>query len=593
MAAPVSYRLSIPRPHSHLYEIQAHFPPAGDELTVCFPVWTPGSYLVREYGRHVQELSVVDLTDQPVPFQRVDKRTLKIRANNKPVRVNYKVYANELTVRTSHLDGTHGYFNGANLFYYSESLRDREHRIALHLPQGWNVTSPLPQQGLELIAKDYDELVDSPCELGPHRPLEFTAAGVQHQVVLWGDPRLDEKKLLGDLTKVVETEASMFGGLPMQRYVFFIYASDKGRGGLEHKNSTALLFPRTGFSSAKGWEDFLTLAAHEYFHLWNVKRIKPRALVPFDYSQEVYTTLLWAFEGGTSYYDNLLVRRAGLMSASRYLTRLGESFSALHATPGRKVMTLEDASYLSWVKHYRPDEHSPNSMISYYLKGEIVCCLLDLTLRQKTQGQKSLDDVLRLLWQKYGDESGVPEGGVEAAANEVAGADLKPFFDRALRGTDELDYSVFSYVGLEAKTRVRESANDKGGSPPRVKATDERPRGWLGVITRGSAQIASVLEGSPAQHAGLYPDDELVALDGLKVDASSLVSRVEEKRPGDRVKLTVFRREKLTELDLTLGAKPQDAVYFARVEKPTDEQRAAYRAWLNAAWDEPTDRPTL
>ncbi len=352
------------------------------------------------------------------------------------------------------------------------------------------------------------------------------------------------------------------------------------------------MYPRTQFTSAKGWEDFLTLAAHEYFHLWNVKRIKPRALVPFDYSQEIYTTLLWAFEGGTSYYDNLLVRRAGLMSASRYLTRLGESFSALHATPGRKVMTLEDASYLSWMKHYRPDEHSPNSSVSYYLKGELVCCLLDLTLRQQSKDQKSLDDVLRLLWREYGDESGVPEGGVEAAASEVAGTDLKPFFDRALRSTDELDYSVFAHVGLELRTRVRESAGDKGGRPPRVKGED-RLRGWLGASTRGSATVASVLEGSPAQQGGLYPDDELVALDGLKVDGSSLAARVDEKRPGDRVKLTVFRRERLTELELTLGAKPADAVYFARVERPTDEQRAAYRAWLSASWDEPTDRPTL
>lgn len=592
MAAPVSYRVSVTRPHSHLFEVQAHFPPAGDELTVCFPVWTPGSYLVREYERHVQELQVRDLTDKPLPFERLDKRTLKIRAGNKPVRVDYKVYANELTVRTSHLDGSHGYFNGANLFYYSEALRDREHRVALHVPQGWNITSPLEQQGMELIAKDYDELVDSPCELGPHTPLEFTAGNAKHQIVLWDDPRVDEKKLVSDLTRVIDTEAAMMGGLPNPRYVFFIYATDKGRGGLEHKASTALLFPRTQFSSNKGWEDFLTLAAHEYFHLWNVKRIKPKALVPFDYSKEVYTTLLWAFEGGTSYYDNLLVRRAGLMTASRYLTRLGESFSALHATPGRKVMNLLDASYLSWVKHYRPDEHSPNSMISYYLKGELVVALLDLTIRQKTKDQKSYDDVMRLLWKQYGNESGVPEDGIEKAASEVAGADLKPFFDRALRSTEELDYSVFSHVGLELKLRPRESSNDKGGSAPRVKGED-KPKGWLGVLTRGSATIASVLEGSPAQQGGLYAEDELVALDGLKVDCSSLVSRSEEKKPGDKVKLLVFRREKLTELELTLGARPLDAAYLARVDKPTDEQRAAYRAWLNAHWDEPTDRPTL
>lgn len=594
MSSPVSYRVSMPRPHSHLFEVQAHFPASGDEVIVALPVWTPGSYLVREYSRHVQELQVLSITDQPLPFERLDKRSLRIKAGNKVFRLHYKVYAHELTVRTSHLDGSHGYFNGATLFFYNEQLRAREHRVAIHAPQGWRTTCALPQQGVDFIAADYDELVDSPFEIGPHTPLTFTAANVQHEVVLWGDPQLDEKKLLNDLTKIVEIEAAMFGGLPMKRYVFFIYGTDKGRGGLEHKASTALLFPRTGFSANKGWEDFLTLAAHEYFHLWNVKRIKPRALVPFDYAQENYTQLLWAFEGGTSYYDNLLVRRAGLMGAARYLTRFGESLTALHQTPGRKLMPLVEASHLSWIKHYRPDENTGNTAISYYLKGEIVCALLDLTIRKATKDAKSYDDVLRAMWKKWGDGSGVPEDGVERTATEVAGVDLAPFFDRALRGTSELDYAVFSHVGLEAKFRVRESPNDKGGSAPRVKAGEEKHRGWLGVLTRGTATIAAVLDGSPAMEAGLYPEDDILALDGLKVDGAGLIARTEEKKPGDRVRVTVFRRDRLTEVEVTLGPKPADAVYLARIEHPTDEQKVAFRNWLGAAWDDSAEpRPTL
>lgn len=594
MSSPVSYRVSMPRPHSHLFEVQAHFPAHADEVVVALPVWTPGSYLVREYARHVQELKVLGADDAPVPFERIDKRSFRVKAGKKPFRLQYKVYANELTVRTSHLDGTHGYFNGATLFYYCEELRGREHRVAVQPPEGWAVTAPLERQGPDFIAPNYDELVDSPFEVGKHTPISFTAAGVPHEVVLWGEPQLDEKKLTADLQRIVEAEAAMFGGLPMKRYVFFIYATDKGRGGLEHKASTALLFPRTGFSSSKGWEDFLTLAAHEYFHLWNVKRIKPKRLVPFDYSQENYTQLLWAFEGGTSYYDNLLVRRAGLMGPNRYLVRLGESLTALHTTPGRTVMPLTEASLLAWVKHYRPDENTPNTAISYYLKGEIVCCLLDLTIRRATKDHKSLDDVMRLLWQRYGDESGVPEDGVEAAATEIAGIDLKAFFDRALRSTADLDYSVFAHVGLEARFRVRESAADKGGSAPRLKAGEDKPKGWLGISTKGQSGIATVLEGSPAMEAGLYADDEVVALDGNKIDAPALVARSEERKPGDKVKLTVFRRERLTELVVTLGLKPPDAVYLARVDRPTEEQKAAYKAWLNAPWDDGIDqRPTL
>lgn len=586
MSDPVSYRVSMERPHSHLFEVVAHFPPCGDAPVVSLPVWTPGSYLVREYARHVQELTALTINDQPLRFERIDKRSVRVEAGNKAFRLKYKVYANELTVRTSHLDGSHGYFNGATLFFYSEALRNREHRVAVHPPEGWRVTTALERQGLDFIAQDYDELVDSPFEVGPHTPLQFTAAGVLHEVVLWGDPQLDQQKLLNDLSKIVETEARFFDGLPLKRYVFIIHASDKGRGGLEHKASTVLLFPRSGFGTAKGWEDFLTLATHEYFHLWNVKRVKPRALVPFDYGQENYTRLLWAFEGGTAYYDNLLVRRAGLMSAPRYLTRLGESFTALHTTPGRKVLPLAEASLLSWVKHYRPDENSPNSAISYYLKGEIVCALLDLHIRRATADQKSFDDVMRLLWQRYGDESGVPEDGVENAAVEVGGTGVKEFLQKALYETADLDYGVFAHVGLEAKFRVRESASDKGGAAPRVKSGEDKPRGFLGVLPRGGQTIASALEGSPAMQAGIYAEDEVVALDGLKCDAAGLVAKCEEKKPGEQVTVTLFRRDRLVEVKVTLGQKPADAVYFARVDKPTDAQKASFKSWLGTAWDD-------
>jgi len=594
MSHAVSYRVSMPKPHSHLFDVVADFPASTDEVTVCLPVWTPGSYLVREYSRHVQGFEALTADSQRLPFTRVDKRSFKIRTNAQPFRLRYQVYAHELTVRTSHLDGSHGYFNGATLFYYCEAMRKLEHRVEIEAPKGWNITCALEREGADFVADDYDELVDSPFEVGPHTPLQFIAAQVPHEVVIWGEPQLDEKKLLSDLQKIVELQAAFWGGLPMKRYVFFVYATDKGRGGLEHRASTALLYPRSGLATSKGWEDFLTLACHEYFHLWNVKRIIPKALVPFDYSQETYTQLLWAFEGGTSYYDNLLVRRAALMSPQRYLTRLGESLTSLHATPGRKQMCLGDASYLSWVKHYRPDENTVNTAISYYLKGEIACLLLDLTLRRLTKDAKSLDDVMRLMWKRWGDGSGVPEDGVEAAATEVAGQSLKHFFDRTVRSTEELDYSVLSHVGLEARFRVRESANDKGGSAPRARANDDKPKGFLGILPKGSNAIASVLDGSPAMEAGLYADDEIVALDGNKVDAPTLVTRCEEKRPGDRVKVTVFRRERLTEVPVTLAAKPADAVYLARIERPTEEQKASYRGWLGAHWDDGSDqRPTL
>jgi predicted metalloprotease with PDZ domain len=580
----VRYTVSMPKPHSHLFEVRAEFPPVSGELIVCLPVWTPGSYLVREYSRHVQQFEVEGPDGSPLPFERLDKRSFRVQAGGVGAVCSYKVYANELTVRTSHLDGTHGYFNPATLCYYSEALRQQEHRVKVEAPVGWRVTTPLDEKGGEYVAHDYDELVDSPFEIGPHTPILFTAAKVPHEIVLWGEPQLDEKKLVLDLTRLIETEAALFGGLPVKRYVFFVYGTDKGRGGLEHKASTALIFPRNGFNGHRGWEDFLTLAAHEYFHLWNVKRIKPRRFVPFDYAQENYTQLLWFFEGGTSYYDNLITRRAGCMGAGRYLTRLGETLTALQSTPGRQVMPLGDASMVCWTKHYRPDENTVNTAISYYLKGEVVCTLLDLTIRRATNDTKSLDDVLRLLFARYGDESGVPESGIEAAASEVAGVDLAPFFAHALRSTAELDYSVFEHVGLEAKLRQREAPTDKGGTPPRSKL--EKGGGWLGIVPRGGPSIVSVLDGSPAQEAGLYADDEILALDGLKCDAPGLVARCEDKRPGDVVRVTVFRRERLTDLFVTLAARPSDTVWVAKLEKATEAQKASYAAWLGGAWDE-------
>lgn len=572
------------RPHSHLFEVEASFPAAGDELVVCLPVWTPGSYLVREYSRHVQEFTVVDAAGQRVPFERIDKRSFRIAAKNQPVSCQYKVYANELTVRTSHLDGTHGYFNGATLFFYAEHLRKSACHVTIDAPSGWRTTVALPQEGATFVAADYDELVDSPFEIGTHTPIPFTAAGVPHEIVMWGEPQLDEKKLVTDLTKIVETEAAMFGGLPMKRYVFFIYGTDKGRGGLEHKACTALIYPRTGFSSPKGWEDFLTLAAHEYFHLWNVKRVKPARLVPFDYSQENYTELLWYFEGGTSYFDNLITRRAGLMSGARYLTRLGESLTALHTTPGRSVLPLAEASVISWTKHYRPDENTPNAAISYYLKGELVCALLDLTIRRATNDQRSLDDVVRLLWKRFGDERGVPENAVEAAAEEIAGTSLRDFFARAVHGTAELSYEVFEHVGLETRFRTRESANDKGGTPPRGRG--DKIEGWLGIIPRSGNVIATVLEGSPAMNAGLYAEDEVLALDGLKCDAAALINRCEDKKPGELARVTVFRRDRLLEVNVTVAQKPADAVYLRPLERATDGQRQSFQSWLTTPWIE-------
>ncbi len=577
------YIVRMSRPHSHRFEVEAEFPPTDGQLTVVLPVWTPGSYIVREFSRHLQQVTAETLEGSALPVTRLDKRSFQVDAAGRAVRFRYGVYANELTVRTSHLDGSHAYMNGANLFLYDEDRRGQEHRVLIEAPHGWRVFCALDRDGEELVAPDYDTLVDSPMEVGPHESFHFEAAGVPHEVVIHGEPQPDRTRLAEDFKRVCETAAALFGGVPMKRYVFLIHLLDKGRGGLEHMSSCAMVYSRFGLNTVRGWEDFLALAAHEYFHLWNVKRVRPRALVPYDYAQENYTRSLWLFEGGTSYYDMLLSRRAGVMSPQRYLLRLGEALTTLHGIPGRRVLTLEEASLQAWVKHYRPDENTPNSAVSYYLKGELVCWLLDLHIRRATSDQRSLDDVMRLLWQRYGDGRGVPKDDIEATASEIAGMDLTPFFERSLRSTDELDYSILSHVGLEIRFRMKESPVDKGGTPARSR--DSKPKGHLGATVRQSGTVNVVYDHSPAQDAGLYSDDEIIALDGYKVDGPTLLSRCEERAPGDGVLLTVFRRDRLMEIPVVLGSKPEDAVYVARVDDPSEAQKEAFAAWMGARWE--------
>ncbi len=582
----VRYTIRMPRPHTHRFEIEATFPSAPGERIFALPVWNPGSYLVREFARHVQSVGAEDEAGRPLPITRVDKRSFLVRAGTGPVRLRYEVYANELSVRTSHLDGSHAFWNGATVFLYEEAHRHLEHRVRVEAPEGWRVFTALdvaPNTG-EYVAVDYDQLVDSPFEVGPHTPARFEVQGVPHELVFWGGEPPDLPRVVADVQRVCEQAAAFFGGVPHRRYLFIVHLLEKGRSGLEHRDSSVLVYSRNGWATLRGREDFLHLVAHEYFHLWNIKRLQPAAFTRIDYGGENYTRLLWAFEGITSYYDMLLTRRAGLSPPSRYLQRLGEAFTQLHGVPGRRVMTLEDASMQAWVKQYRPDEHSPNSGVSYYLKGELVGLLLDLTLRRITSDEKSLDDVLRLLWSRYGERGiGVPEDGWEAAAEEIAGQSLRAFFDRALRSTEELDTSSLAHVGLDLRFRPKESPGDRGGTPPRAR--EPRPRGWLGANARSSGTISVVFADSPAMDAGLYVDDEVIALDGVRVDGTSLLARIDERPPGERVRLTFFRRDRLLELDVTLGEKPEDAVWLVRAEAPTDAQRQAYAKWIGAPWE--------
>jgi predicted metalloprotease with PDZ domain len=569
----ITYTIAMPAPHTHLFHVTVEVDEiAGPALELVLPAWTPGSYMVREYARHVQGFSARAEGAGELAWRKTAKDTWEVTTGGASrISVSYQVYANELTVRTSHLDSSHGYFNGASVFMYAPGRTDEPLRLVVDAPEGWQVATGLDAEGEGFIADDYDHLVDSPVECGTHRLLEFEVDGIPHRIAIWGRGNEDEGRLLEDTRRIVEAQRDFFGGLPYKHYTFILHLTDGRGGGLEHRNSVSNLLDRWTFRPERSYERYLSLTSHELFHVWNVKRLRPAPLGPFDYRRENYTRLLWLMEGGTSYYDDLLLARAGLLKPERYLEKLADKIVALQGQPGRLLQSVEQSSFDAWIKLYRPDENSANSSISYYLKGSLVCMLLDMEIRRQTGGERSFDDLLRLLFARYPlDGPGIPEdGAVLAALEELAGergGAFRRFFARYIAGTEELDYGAgLAMVGLEPRWSRR------------------GPEAWLGLNLKRQGErtvVAAARADGPAYAAGVYADDELLALDGWRVNEERLNARLGERAPGEMVRLTLFRGDALLEVPVTLGRAPNDALTLAPIAEPSAAQQAAYREWL-------------
>lgn len=572
------YHLSCPEPATHLFHLSLEVERPGPELELALPVWTPGSYLVREFARHLEGVSAADVQGRSLPVERLDKHRFRVRTGGAAaVTVSWRVYANELTVRTSHLDATHGFVSPAGVFLGVRGREAEPHQVKVTPPPGWKVATALQGGPLEFTARDFDELIDSPLELGTHRLVRFEALGVPHELAVWGRGNADLARLAADLKTIVEAVGGFWGGLPYARYLFILHLTGKGRGGLEHMASTAVLYPRLGFSEPEAYGEALSLLIHEFFHAWNVKRLRPAALTPYQYDREQYTRLLWWFEGATSYYEQLLLARAGLLPARRYLRALGRLLTTLARTPGAGKLTVEEASQLAWVKLYRPDENSGNSGVSYYLKGEPVALALDLALRRAGH---DLDGVTRDAFARWS-KTGLPEDGIEKLVAERIGAEAaRQLFDATVRGhgLPPLDLEL---VGLRLRRRVAQGADDKGGTPGKA---EEKRAGWLGAEFGSGMTVKSVREGSPAWRAGLTTDDELLAEGGFRLDAKGLQQRLDEQGPAGRLRLALFRRDELVEVEVPLAEPPEDTLWLEPVAEATEVQRAAFQAWCGATW---------
>lgn len=579
----IHYSVSAVDPAAHLFEVTvevARPDPAGQRFFM--PAWIPGSYLIRDFGRHVVRFTA-ESDGEPVAVGKSDKSTWKCAPCDGPLRATYRVFAHDLSVRGAHLDRTHGYFNGACLFVAVVG-RERDPvsvditRPAIDAAKSWRVATTLAADDDDwefgrYRANDYEDLIDHPVEMGEFEVVDFEAADTPHAVVLCGRHRVSAERLRVDLARVCEQHAALFGGLPdMARYLFLVRVLDKGYGGLEHRSSSSLMcrrdeLPRDESGMNKDYRRFLGLASHEYFHLWNVKRIKPAVFTPYYLDTESHTELLWVFEGITSYYDDLALVRSGVIDEKNYLELLATGIGRVLATPGRFEQSLAAASFDAWTKFYKPTANTPNAAISYYGKGALVALALDLTIRERTNGEKSLDHCMRAMWEMYGKPGiGVPEDGFEKLADEVTGLQLKSFFDTYIRGVEDPDLArLFSNVGVKLE-RCRRHAD--------VPVT-------LGIKLDGkSGRLASVYRGGPAETAGLAPGDQIVAIDGLKFDPGQMKSVLHDMRPGDRITVHAFRRDELLDVEIALEEDPLNRCKLSIDKDASARQKARRRAWV-------------
>ncbi len=564
----ISFTVSMSKPFTHLLEVEMRVKWAQmpEKTELKLPVWTPGSYLIREYARHVQNFSVTDANGNALAWQKINKNTWQIDSKGKQeIVAKYNVYANELTVRTNELNDKHAFFTPAALLMFVKDNLKVASTVKVNPYANWKVATGLPTVSENTFrAENFDVLYDSPFEISDYKEIKFTVQGKPHRFVVTGEGNYDLPKIAKDTTKIIEEAFKMFGELPYENYLFIL--NTRGGGGLEHLNSTALQWNKNGFSGG-GHTNFLGLVAHEYFHLWNVKRIRPDALGPFDYENENYTKLLWVAEGGTEYYSNVLLQRAGFVDDSDFLSARAGGFQALQNLPGRFETSVEEASFDAWIKQYRPDENSLNNQISYYDKGEIVNFLLDFKIRTDSNGAKSLDDVMRYLYTEFFKKGkNYTPTDFQKIAEMMAGKPLDDFFAKYVRGREDIDYnSILSGFGLKLET----------GSGKQTA--------YLGATTadvNGKLIVRAVAAGTPAFEQGLNTNDEIVAVDGQRANQTFLQGLIAQKKPNDKIKLTIFRFDEMREIEITLGGRIPPSYNIMRMENATEDQKRLYSQYF-------------
>jgi predicted metalloprotease with PDZ domain len=570
----IAFKVSFTEPQAHYVDIEMEISGNKKEhVEIKMPVWAPGSYLIREFAKNVEDVKAAGTSGTSLPIKKIDKNTWQINTGKADrIKVNYRVYAFEISVRTSFVDASHAFLSTTGIFMYPKGEINQSSTITINPVKGWNKIST----GLESVsgktstfyAPNFDVLYDSPIEIGTQDVFEFTAAGVKHEVAMVGGGNYDKERLKKDMAKVVEESTDIFGENPNKRYVFIVHNYSSGGGGLEHLNSTVLGASRFGYNNESTYKNFLSLVAHEYFHVWNVKRLRPAALGPFNYDGENYTTNLWIAEGFTAYYDNLIIRRAEFHSPERYLDIVAQEINFVENQPGNRVQPVSEASFDAWIKQYRPNENSKNSGISYYNKGALIALVMDLEIINATKGEKNLDNLMKVMYDEFykKQDRGYTDAEFKMMAEKIAGKSFDKIYKDYVNDTKAIDYKlILGYAGLSIENAA------EGKNEP-----------LLGVTTssdNGKIKIVNISRNSAAWIGGLNVNDEIVGIDGYRVtDVDKMIS---QKKVGDKITVLVSRDGILKNIEINLLRNPTLKYVITPIENPTALQLKVRSKWLD------------
>lgn len=570
----VGFEVSFKEPQAHYVEMEMTISGlAKDYVDVKMPVWAPGSYLVREFAKSVEDFSAT-AGGKPVKFEKVKKNAWRVySAKSNAIKIKYRVYGFEVSVRTPFIDESHAFLSSTGIFMYPDGLLNLPSTVKVIPYKGWNKVStglePVAGQPFTYTASDFDVLFDSPIEVGNQEVFDFMASGVKHEVAMYGGGNYDKERLKVDMAKVIEQATAIYGENPNKHYTFIVHNFERGGGGLEHLNSTVLGASRNAYNTPEGYLGFLNLVAHEYFHLWNVKRMRPIALGPFDYDNENYTTNLWVAEGFTSYYENKLVLRAGFVDQKAFVDGLVTAVANVSNTPGAKVQSAAESSYDAWIKGYRPNENSNNTGVSYYSKGEVVGLLMDLEIAQATKGTKSLDDVMKAMYlQGKTLKRGYTDAEFKAMVEKISGKSFTDFWAKYVNGTHPVEYDkYFGYAGITIKNQ------NEGNSIPYIGVASKK--------TEGRIIISTVSRNSAAWVDGLNVNDEVISVDGVGVEAAlERMPVITSKKPGDVVTVKVKRDGIEKDIKVTLKASPNIKLVAEIQGNAPESQVLVRKGWM-------------